>query len=138
MKREDFQDLYPVAVVVEEENTAAGHLLRLHHRLQVCQQAHVFAHVRRQHHVDHHLPEGGPLLGRQASQDVTLRQLQQLEGNCQVMVLQNGLVVVHQGQLRASGYQVLVRRSRVVDVVHGGGQNSSKHLQGGEHLSIES
>ena len=49
VKREDFQDLYPVAVVVEEENTAAGHLLRLHHRLQVCQQAHVLAHVRRQH-----------------------------------------------------------------------------------------
>ena len=72
VKREDFQDLYPVAVVVEEENTAAGHLLRLHHRLQVCQQAHVFAHVRRQHHVDHHLPQRLPLLLGQVDKDITV------------------------------------------------------------------
>ena len=69
------QYLDPVIVVVQEQHPRPSHLLGLHHGLQVGQQAHVFAHVRRQHHVDHHLPEGGPLLGRQASQDVTLRQL---------------------------------------------------------------
>ena len=74
--------------------------------------------VRRQHHVDHHLPEGGSLLGRESSQDVALRQLEQLEGNGQVMVLKHRLVVVHQGQLGAGGHQVLVGCSRVVHIVH--------------------
>ena len=79
--------LNPVSVVVKEENPTASHLLGLHHGFQVGQQAHVLAHVRRQHHVDHHLPEGGSLLGREPSQDVALRQLEQLEGYGQVMVL---------------------------------------------------
>ena len=41
--------LYPIGVVVQEEHPAACHLLRLHHGLEVGQQAHVLAHVRRQH-----------------------------------------------------------------------------------------
>ena len=45
----DCQNLYSVTVVVQEENPAASHLLRLHHRLEVGEQAHVLAHVRRQH-----------------------------------------------------------------------------------------
>jgi hypothetical protein len=35
----------------------------------------VLGHVRGQHHVDHHLTHGHPLLSRQAGQDVTVRVL---------------------------------------------------------------
>ena len=41
--------LHPVGVVVQQQHSGAGHLLGLHHGLQVGQQAHVFGHVRRQH-----------------------------------------------------------------------------------------
>ena len=41
--------LYPVVVVVEQQQSRSGHLLCLHHRFQVGQQAHVLRHVRRQH-----------------------------------------------------------------------------------------
>jgi hypothetical protein len=68
-------DLYSVIVVVEEEDPTARHLLGLHHGLEVGEQAHVLGHVRRQHHIDHHLTHGHPLLTRQARQDVTVRVL---------------------------------------------------------------
>ena len=34
-----------VSVIVEKENSGSGNFLRLHHRLQVGQQAHVFRHI---------------------------------------------------------------------------------------------
>jgi len=40
--------LYPVGVVVQQQNPGARHLLGLHHRLQVSQQTHVLGHVRGQ------------------------------------------------------------------------------------------
>ena len=43
------QDLYPVRVVVQQQHPATGHLLGLHHGLEVGQQAHVFRHVRGEH-----------------------------------------------------------------------------------------
>ena len=128
------QHLDPVAVVVEEQHPTPGHLLRLHHGLEVGQQAHVLAHVRGQHHVDHHLPHGRPLLAGQTCQDVALRQLEELEGDGQVVVLQHGLVVVHEGEVGAGGDEVLegdgglagedlhlVGGSRVVHIMEGGG-----------------
>ena len=74
--------LNPVSVVVKEENPAAGNLLCLHHGLQVGQQAHVLAHVRRQHHVDHHLAQRLPLLLGQVDKDITVVVLQKLERHC--------------------------------------------------------
>ena len=38
-------DLDAVRVVVEEQDAGAGHFLRLHHRLEVGQKAHVLRHV---------------------------------------------------------------------------------------------
>ena len=74
--------LYPIGVVVQEEHPAACHLLRLHHGLEVGQQAHVLAHVRRQHHVDHHLAQRLPLLLGQVDEDITVVVLQKLERHC--------------------------------------------------------
>lgn len=51
------------------------------------------------YHVDHHLPERLPLLLGQVLEDVAVLLLQQFEAHCQVVVLQDGLVVVHQRQL---------------------------------------
>ena len=107
--------LYPVAVVVEQEDAAARHLLGLHHGLQVGQQTHVLAHVSSQHlgtnittstdncwfkmmcrgfpiplpayHVDDHLAEGLSLFLGQVDEDITVEVLQQLEGDGQVVVL---------------------------------------------------
>ena len=52
------------------------------------------------HHVDDHLAEGLSLLLREVLEDVTVVFLQELESHGQVMVLQHGLIVVHQRQLR--------------------------------------
>lgn len=38
--------LHSVGVVVQQQDSRAGHLLGLHHRLQISEQAHVFGHVR--------------------------------------------------------------------------------------------
>ena len=43
------QDLDPVRVVVQQQHAAPRHLLRLHHRLEVSQEAHVFRHVGSEH-----------------------------------------------------------------------------------------
>ena len=37
--------LYPVRVIIQQEDAAARHLLGLHHGLEVGQQTHVFRHV---------------------------------------------------------------------------------------------
>lgn len=41
--------LYAFCIVIQEQHTRAGHLLGLHHGLQVSQQGHVFGHVCGQH-----------------------------------------------------------------------------------------
>lgn len=51
------------------------------------------------YHVNHHLPERLPLLLGQVLEDVAVLLLQQFEAHCQVVVLQDRLVVVHQRQL---------------------------------------
>ena len=80
----------------------------------------MLAHVRGQHHVDHHLPQGLLLLpeGRgytrgiqclarpvKIDKDITFWVLEELEGDGQVVVLQHRLVVVHQRELGAWGWQ---------------------------------
>lgn len=49
------------------------------------------------YHVNHHLPERLPLFLGQVLEDVTVLLLQQFETHGQVVVLQDGFVVVHQG-----------------------------------------
>lgn len=93
------QHLNPLGVVVQEEHPTSGHLLRLDHRLQVRQQTHVLAHVRRKHHVDGHPPQRLPLLLAQVDEDVAVRVLEHLEGHRQRVRLQHRLVVVHERQL---------------------------------------
>ena len=59
----------------------------------------MLAHVRGQHHVYHHLPHRHPLLVGQTREDVTGRVLEQLEGDRQVVVLQNSIIIVHQSKV---------------------------------------
>ena len=95
------QDLDAVVVVVEGDDAGAGDLLGLDHGLEVGEQAHVLGHVGGEDHVDDHLAEGLPLLDAQAAEDITVGQLEELEGHGEVVVLQHGLVVVEQRQLGA-------------------------------------
>ena len=51
-----------------------------------------------------------------------------------MMVLQHGLVVVHERQLRGSVDEVLVGEARVVHVVDGAREDGGEDLQVGEHV----
>ncbi len=59
--------------------------------------------------------------------------LQQLERHRQMMILQHGLVVVHERQLGARVDQILIGEARVVDVVDGGREHRRQDLKIGEH-----
>ena len=85
------------------------------------------------HHVDHHFPKSLLLFPRQVDEDITFWVLKQLEGDGQVMVLQHGLVVVHERELRAGVDEVLVRQPRMVDVVNSRGEDGRHDLQGSEN-----
>lgn len=50
-------------------------------------------------HVDDQLPQALPLSLAEVLEDVTVVLVKQLEAHSQVVVLQNRLVVVHEGQL---------------------------------------
>lgn len=52
------------------------------------------------HHVYDELPQALPLPLAEVLKDVTVVLVKELEAHGQVMVLQNRLVVVHQGQFR--------------------------------------
>ena len=95
------EDLYPIIVVVQGDDPRAGDLLGLDHGLEVGEQAHVLGHVGGEDHVDDHLAEGLALLDAQAAEDITVGQLEELEGHGEVVVLQHGLVVVEECQLGA-------------------------------------
>ena len=69
-----------------------------------------------------------PLLLGQAGEDVTLMVLDELEGDGQVVVLEDGLVIVDERQLGARVDQILVGHPRVVHVVDGAGQDRRQHL----------
>ena len=48
------------------------------------------------HHINHHLPQGLFLLLGEVEKNITVRVLEELEGDRQVVVLQHALVIVHQ------------------------------------------
>ncbi len=98
----------PILVAVENDDSRVGQLFRLHHSLQLGQKTHVLRHVSGQHHVDDHFSDDAPLLLVELGEDVARLVLQNLEGDGQVVVLQHRVVVVHEGQLGAFVYQVLV------------------------------
>ena len=84
------------------------------------------------YHIYDHSPQHLPLFCGQAGEDITAVFRQELERHGQMVVLQHGLVVVHQGQLRAGVDQILVGETRVVHVVDGGGEDSGENLQRSE------
>ena len=51
------------------------------------------------HHVNYHLPQGLPLLFAEVDKNITITDLHELERHGQVVILQHGLVIVHQRQL---------------------------------------
>ena len=87
----------------------------------------------RTYHVDHHLPDRLALLLGEVHKDVALRVLQYLEGDGQVVVLEHGLVVVHERELRAAVDEVLVREAGMVCVVDGGREQGREDLERREH-----
>lgn len=50
-------------------------------------------------HVDNKFPQALPLSLAEVLKDVTVVLMEELEAHSQVVVFQNGLVVVHEGQL---------------------------------------
>ena len=84
------------------------------------------------HHVNDHFPQGLSLFLGQVDEDITVGVLKEFEGDSQVVVLEDGLVIVHDGQLRARVYQELVCQPRVVHVVDGRSEDGRHHLQGRE------
>ena len=68
----------------------------------------------------------------QVDEDITVGVLKEFEGDSQVVVLKDGLVIVHDGQLRARVDQKLVCQPRVVHVVDGRREDGRHHLQGRE------
>ena len=52
------------------------------------------------YHVNDHLPQGLSLLLAQVDKNITVLVLNQLERHSQMVIFQNGLIVVHQGKLR--------------------------------------
>ena len=71
------------------------------------------------------------LLG-EVHQNITVRILKQLKGDSKMMVLQDGLIIVHDGQLRAGVDEELVGQPGMVDVVDGGSKDCRHHLQWSE------
>ena len=53
------------------------------------------------YHINDHLPQGLSLLLAQVDKDITFRILHELKRHSQMVILQHGLVIVHQSQLRA-------------------------------------
>ena len=92
------------------------------------------------HHVDHHFPKSLLLFPRQVDEDITFWVLKQLEGDGQVMVLQHGLVVVHQSQLRAwqkERISVDYIRLKLVSPTHLQEQVCWGNWAGGDNICVE-
>lgn len=60
-------------------------------------------------HVDYKFPQALPLSLAQVLKDVTVVLVEELEAHGQVVVLQNGLIIVHEGQLGVWGKQRTAR-----------------------------
>ena len=93
------KDLNAIVVGFEHDDVVARDLLRFDHGLQVGQELHVLGHVRGENHVNDHLAQGLQLLRGEMREDVALVGLQQFEGNGEMMILQDALVVVHKCEI---------------------------------------
>ena len=58
------------------------------------------------YHIYDHFPEGLSLLLIQVGENVTVGILKKFEGHCQMVILKNRLVIVHQGQLGTCSKQI--------------------------------
>ena len=84
------------------------------------------------YHIYHHFSQGLPLLLGKVHQNITVRILKELKGDSQVMVLQDGLIIVHDGQLRAGVDEELVGEAGMIHVVNGSGEDGRHDLQRSE------
>ena len=85
------------------------------------------------HHIYDHFPQSLSLFLSQVDEDITVGVLKKFEGDGQVVVLKDGLVIVHDGQLRARVDQKLICQAGVVHVMDGRGEDGGHHLRGSEH-----
>ena len=84
------------------------------------------------YHIYHHFSQGLPLLLGEVHQNITVRILKQLKGDSKMVVLQDGLIIVHDGQLRAGVDEELVGEAGMVHVMNGGSEDRRHHFQWSE------
>ena len=84
------------------------------------------------YHIYDHFSQGLSLFLSQVDEDITVGVLKKFEGDGQVVVLKDRLVIVHDGQLWACVYQELVCQPGMVHVVDGRREDGWHHLQGRE------
>ena len=93
----------------------------------------IYIYTREAHHIYDHFPQGLSLFLGQIDEDITVGVLKKFEGDGQMVVLKDGLVIVHNGQLRARVYEELICEARMVHVVYRRREDGGHHLQGREH-----
>ena len=71
------------------------------------------------------------LLG-EVHQNITVRILKQLKGDSKMMVLQDGLIIVHDGQLRAGVDEELVGQTWMIHVMNGCSEDCRHNLKWSE------
>ena len=93
----------------------------------------IYIYTREAYHIYDHFPQGLSLFLGQIDEDITVGVLKKFEGDGQMVVLKDGLVIVHNGQLRARVYEELICEARMVHVVYRRREDGGHHLQGREH-----
>ena len=81
------------------------------------------------YHIYHHFSQGLPLLLGEVHQNITVRILKQLKGDSKMVVLQDGLIIVHDGQLRAGVDEELVGEAGMVHVMNSRGKDCRHDFQ---------
>ena len=76
-----------------------------------------YIYTREAYHIYDHFSQGLSLFLGQIDEDITVGVLKKFEGNGQMMVLKDRLVIVHNGQLRARVDEELVCQPGMVHVV---------------------
>ena len=92
----------------------------------------IYIYTQEAHHVYDHFPQSLSLFLGQVDEDITVGVLKEFKGDGQMVVLEDGLVIIHDGQLGARVDQELVGQPRVVHVVDGRREDGGHHLQGRE------
>ena len=108
---------------------AFGHLLSL---FEVLQEVEVPGHVRVQDAGDNEAPQGGEFLARQPGQEIAVLPGEQAEKCRAVMVLEDGDVIVPQGQVMLQEAQEAVRHAGVVRIVAQRSHNRGQEFQPAE------